>query len=145
MTSTCPACNKSVDPLRSRFVRVLGGKVVAYCSAECAKEPGAPAEPARASSPAGGVPTAIPTPPRGVVSRGTPPAGLPARRTPAAGVPVRSATPAGGVTIPIDSGPVIEIIHESSGATGAERAKHPDEIPMAEFWSADKDKPAARP
>src|SRR5689334_12522828 len=33
--TTCPVCDKPVDPLRSRFVSVRGGKVVPYCSAEC--------------------------------------------------------------------------------------------------------------
>lgn len=36
--STCPTCNKPVDPLRSRFVKVRDGKVVAYCSAEHMQE-----------------------------------------------------------------------------------------------------------
>jgi HEAT repeat protein len=35
MTS-CPTCNKPVDPLRARAVIVRDGKVVAYCSKECA-------------------------------------------------------------------------------------------------------------
>ena len=34
MTS-CPVCNKPVDPIRARFVAVRAGKVVAYCSPEC--------------------------------------------------------------------------------------------------------------
>lgn len=33
--SSCPQCGKPVDPLRSRFVAVKAGKVVAYCSKEC--------------------------------------------------------------------------------------------------------------
>jgi len=52
------------------------------------------------------------------------------------------------VPITIDSGPVIEILHEpaSGVVTSAAdersepRAKHPDEIPIAAFWAADKDK-----
>jgi hypothetical protein len=51
----------------------------------------------------------------------------------------------------IDSGPVIQILHEpASGVVvgrGDERseprAKHPDEIPIAAFWSADKEKSRA--
>ncbi|HEU0036321.1 MAG TPA: HEAT repeat domain-containing protein [Kofleriaceae bacterium] len=35
--TTCPTCNKPVDPLRARSVGVRDGKVVAYCSAECAR------------------------------------------------------------------------------------------------------------
>jgi hypothetical protein len=30
-------CGKPVDPLRSRHVRVIGGKVAAYCSEDCLK------------------------------------------------------------------------------------------------------------
>ncbi len=37
----CPVCGKPVDPLRSRFVRVVGVKVTAYCSAECHQADGA--------------------------------------------------------------------------------------------------------
>jgi HEAT repeat protein len=150
MTNTCPACNKAVDPLRSRFVAVRGGKVVAYCSAGCAQAQGAD-RPAVSShvSPASGVPTAIPTPPSGVPAH-TPAAGIAARQTPAGGVPVGPpvpVTPAPGVPISLESGPVIEILHEpaSGVVTSARdertepRAKHPDEIPMAAFWSADKE------
>jgi len=161
----CPACDKPVDPLRSRFVGVRDGKVVAYCSAVCAggARPAAPIAAEHAMSPATGVPTRIPTPP----------AGVPARlQTPATGVPVApqrasSSVPAvlhtlGDATggIPrglargdatgsgLDSGPVIEIIHEptSGVVTSARdartepRVRHPDEIPIAAFWSADKDR-----
>jgi len=34
--TTCPTCNKPVDPLRARNVGVREGKVVAYCSPACA-------------------------------------------------------------------------------------------------------------
>ena len=37
MTQTCPVCNRAVDPLRARAVGVRDGKVVAYCSTECAR------------------------------------------------------------------------------------------------------------
>jgi HEAT repeat protein len=266
MTSTCPACNKAVDPLRSRFVRVVGGKVVAYCSAACAPaqsaapraeaarpeaaRPGAAraeaarVDPARAISPSSGVPALISTPPSGVPSRATAPSstpsratpasgvpsratpasGVPARSTPPAGVPVRSTpssgaapptppagapagpraapdvvspgppgpplprTPAHGVRASLDSGPVIEIVHEpasgvladaggaidpgsSSGSAGSApgkgnddrgdpetepraasparddgtqpRVRHPDEIAIGEFWTADKERSGA--
>jgi HEAT repeat protein len=156
MTHTCPACNKAVDPLRSRFVAVRGGKVVAYCSAECAKAQGAdrPPGPSRPVSPATGVPTAIPTPPTGVPAH-TPPAGVSAHRPPVSGVPAGPplpVTPAPGVPINLESGPVIEILHEpaSGVVTSARdertepRAKHPDEIPIAAFWSADRESGAVR-
>jgi HEAT repeat protein len=37
MNTMCPTCNKPVDPLRARSVGVRDGKVVAYCSTECAR------------------------------------------------------------------------------------------------------------
>jgi hypothetical protein len=120
----CPACDTPVDSLRSRFVGVRDGKVVAYCSAECAAgRPRATAEWAR--SPASGVPVRIPTPP----------AGMP----PLAGLP-------DGLGGAVDSGPVIEILHEpaSGVVTSAPdrrsepHARHPDEIPIAAFWAADR-------
>ncbi|HEY0477797.1 MAG TPA: HEAT repeat domain-containing protein [Kofleriaceae bacterium] len=170
----CPACDKPVDPLRSRFVSVREGKVVAYCSAEClagarppvpaapvprpAKAAAAVAAPAPAVSPATGVPTRISTPPAGVPARAaTPATAVPATAVPATAVPAtgdavgppRPVTPAPGVPITADSGPVIEILHEpaSGVVTSARdardartepRARHPDEIPIAAFWSADK-------
>lgn len=41
---SCPVCNKAVDPLRARHVRVVGVKVISYCSAECFQA-SAPPEP----------------------------------------------------------------------------------------------------
>jgi HEAT repeat protein len=139
MTQNCPACNKSVDPLRSRFVGVLDGKVVAYCSAECSGDTRRQA-PAASSGP--------------VRAARVDPAA--ARRTPASGVPevvIRPATPVSGVPISLDSGPVIEIIHEppSGVVSGARddrsepRAKHPDEIAIGAFWTADKVKTGPAP
>lgn len=37
MNTSCPSCTKPVDPLRARNVGVRDGKVVAYCSPECAR------------------------------------------------------------------------------------------------------------
>jgi len=120
----CAACDTAVDPLRSRFVGVRDGKVVAYCSAECAAG-GPRARAGQAMSPATGVPVRIATPP--------------------AGVPVPPGPP-DGLAGPVDSGPVIEILHEpaSGVVTSAPdrriepRARHPDEISIAAFWAADK-------
>lgn len=136
MTSTCPTCHKAVDPLRSRFAGVLDGRVVAYCSAECAAAASRAHVPTAAPSVAGpstGVPTRIPTPPAGVPA---------VARTPATGIsggPPRPITPAPGVPIDIDSGPVIEIQYEpASGVVtsarpehAAPRIKHSDEAPTA--------------
>jgi HEAT repeat protein/YHS domain-containing protein len=123
MTTECPICGKPVDTLRAPAVSVRDGKVVSYCSRECAAaaetkptivpaavpaaasaakprartEP--PNPPPRPRTPAGGVPT-----PPGGVPKATPPGGVPTKTTPASGVP-RSASA-------YDSGPVIEIVHE---------------------------------
>jgi HEAT repeat protein len=48
--ANCPTCNKEVDPLRAPSARVIGGRVVAFCSAACANaaaEAGASAAKAR--------------------------------------------------------------------------------------------------
>jgi hypothetical protein len=50
MTTTCPICNRPVDPLRARAVGVRDGKVVGYCSAECAAKADVPATPTRGGS-----------------------------------------------------------------------------------------------
>jgi HEAT repeat protein len=163
MTTNCPACNKTVDSLRSRFVGVQDGKIVAYCSAECASrakpsEPAPPAPPAMVvavASPAAGVRGRIPTPPAGVPARvqtpatGVPlgPLGPPRPMTPAPGVPI-DPTRLSGV---LDSGPVIEILHEpASGVVTSARdertepsAKLPGEIPIAELSSTGRDSSGA--
>ncbi len=54
--TTCPICDRPVDPLRARAVGVRDGKVVGYCSAECASKADA------AGTPAAGVPTKPATP-----------------------------------------------------------------------------------
>jgi HEAT repeat protein len=119
MNTTCPACTKAVDPLRSRFVGVRDGKVVAFCSAECAAK--------------GTVATKPVIPAR----TATPPAGVPARVvTDVSSGPPRPITPPPGVPVALESGPVIEIIRDRTEP----RAKHPDEIPIAAFWTADKEK-----
>jgi hypothetical protein len=157
--NTCPVCDKPVDPLRSRFVGVRDGRVVAYCSAQCAGPAGAVGGAAgRAVSPASGVPTRIATPPAGVPAQVS---GVPGRTPPAsdASGPPRPVTPAPGVPVHLDSGPVIEILHEptsgvvasapdarADAATTARtepRARHPDEVPIAAFWAEDKARSAA--
>jgi hypothetical protein len=87
----CPTCGKPVDPLRAPAVAVKNGKVVSFCSKECA---GAPEKSAPARKDA------------------TP---IPAKRKDATPVPKKTRTPPAGVAGPaslLDSGPVIEIIHE---------------------------------
>ena len=36
MNSACPTCGKAVDPLRAPSVKVIGGRITAFCSPECA-------------------------------------------------------------------------------------------------------------
>jgi hypothetical protein len=84
----CPACGKPVDSLRAPAVGVRDGKVIGFCSKECAasletKPTAAPRQHARADSA---------------------PAAKAGRRTPAQGVPKKM--------VDTDSGPVIEILHE---------------------------------
>jgi hypothetical protein len=148
MTTTCPACNKSVDPLRSRFVAVVDGKVVAYCSAACRPPP--QREPVAAPAPEVALPAAIPA------NLPKPPAGIATlARTPATGVPVgppRPVTPAPGVPILVDSGPVIQILHEPAsgevagtpgeggddGDGAVPRAGHPGGLATAALGSESK-------
>jgi HEAT repeat protein len=86
--SACPVCGKPVDALRAPAAKIRDGKIVAYCSKECA--------------------TAADTQPVAKVAGADKPAPKPAavatKRTPATGVP-KSARD-------LDSGPVIEILHE---------------------------------
>ncbi len=97
MSQVCPICGKPVDPIRSRFVNVRDGKVVAYDSEAC-------------RSAAETRPTVVPAPV--------------AKRTPATGVvtaPAAKRTPATGVvTAPapamLESGPVIEIVRDPVSA-----------------------------
>jgi YHS domain-containing protein len=34
--SACPTCGKAVDPLRAPAVSVMAGKIVGFCSRDCA-------------------------------------------------------------------------------------------------------------
>ncbi len=95
MTS-CPNCGKPVDPLRAPAVGVRDGKVVPFCSKECAIE--------MESKPTKLIPTKIVRLPTG-----------PAADSLAVSRGIRPVTPPGGVVAPVanlDSGPVIEIIRE---------------------------------
>jgi HEAT repeat protein/YHS domain-containing protein len=83
--TTCPVCNKPVDPLRARFVSVRGGKIVPYCSAEC-----------RAAQDT--KPTKLPEPAK--------PVEKPVEKPKAPPKPVPQSVE------DLDSGPVIEILHE---------------------------------
>ncbi|MEO8846274.1 MAG: hypothetical protein ABI591_00200 [Kofleriaceae bacterium] len=105
--NNCPVCGKAVDPIRAPAVGVRDGKVVSYCSREHALEAEsrpvimpAPAKARAASEPAFRIPDAD-------------------QKKHAKDKETRDAakkrTPASGVAQPVsllDSGPVIEIIHE---------------------------------
>jgi hypothetical protein len=88
----CPTCGKPVDPLRAPAVRVTAGKVVPYCSKDCAA--------AAESQPVRIAPTKVVRLPAEEIAKTK-------TKTPAKGVP----TGAEG-----DSGPVIQVLHEP--ATG---------------------------
>lgn len=95
--SACPTCGKPVDPLRAPAVSVRDGKVVGFCSKECA---------AAAES----KPVAVPDPdkliPTKTIKRPRTEPPHPPPKTPPKGVPVTSKD--------LDSGPIIEIIREKS-------------------------------
>jgi len=91
---TCPTCGKPVDPLRAPAVRVTAGKVVPYCSKECA----AAAETQPMKVPVTTSAPAAETKASAKAKLRTPPAGIPASEK------------------DLDSGPVIQVIHEP--ATG---------------------------
>ncbi len=80
--SSCPACNKEVDPRRSRFVGVVDGKVVGFCSPECAAR-GAPTSAAHITGRVVAVASAAAAASDAMLARV--PAGP---QTPATGVPV---------------------------------------------------------
>ena len=94
---TCPTCGKPVDSLRAPAVRVTAGKVVPYCSKECAAA--ADTQPVK-------VPAATPAP-EPVTTKASPKA-KGKLRTPPAGIPASAQD--------LDSAPVIQVIHEP--ATG---------------------------
>jgi HEAT repeat protein/YHS domain-containing protein len=89
---SCPTCGKPVDPLRAPAVKVTEGKVVPFCSKECAAA--ADTQPVRMQ------PTKVVRMPSHAEGRKA----AEALRTPASGVPAARAG--------ADSGPVIEILHE---------------------------------
>lgn len=94
--SACPSCGKPVDSLRAPAVGVRDGKVVPFCSKECAaQETSKPVAAPRASQRAATQPAS----------------GRGAKRTPASGVPQSAKD--------LDSGPVIEILHEPASGVVA--------------------------
>jgi HEAT repeat protein len=97
--SACPTCGKPVDPLRAPAVRVNAGKIVGFCSKECAAA--AESQPVPAPPAEKLIPTKTIKRPRT-----EPPHPPPGGKTPPRGVPVTSKD--------LDSGPVIEIIREQS-------------------------------
>ena len=113
--SACPTCGKPVDPLRAPAVLVRAGKVISFCSKDCA-------------SAAETKPTAVPktVPPAEAAAAAAPaPAPAPAAKKERAKTPVPIAmrrTPAGGIATSgtqLDSGPVIEILHEPASGVVA--------------------------
>jgi HEAT repeat protein len=95
--TTCPTCGKPVDPLRAPAVGVRAGKVVPFCSKECA---------AATESKPTVVPTEKLQPTKTIKRPRTEPPGPPPKATPPKGVP--------RTTADLESGPIIEIIREKS-------------------------------
>jgi len=97
--SACPTCGNPVDPLRAPAVLVRDGKVVGFCSKDCA---------VAAETKPIAVPTAEKLQPTKTIKRPRtePPHPPPGSKTPPRGVPVTSKD--------LDAGPVIEIIREKS-------------------------------
>src|SRR6478672_7199149 len=95
---TCPICGKPVDALRAPAVRVDAGKVIPFCSKDCA-------------SVWESKPVAVP---RAALAK----AAEPAKRVPAV-----ANTPQGGMLVlPKDDNPVIEIVHEPASGVVASSA-----------------------
>lgn len=93
--SSCPTCGDPVDSLRARSVSVRDGKVVAYCSAECARA-------------AESRPIEVPAAARVESPRSaTPRPAAPRPATPSAGIP-------SGTSPQLETGPVIEVVREPS-------------------------------
>lgn len=115
--TNCPVCGKAVDPIRAPAVGVRDGKVVSYCSREHALEAesrpvimpaSAPAKVRAGSEPAFRIPDADQQ--KNAKDKET----REARETKEKD-PTKKRTPASGIAQPsslLDSGPVIEIIHE---------------------------------
>lgn len=100
--TTCPTCGKPVDSLRAPAVGVRAGKVVGFCSKECAA-----AEESKPVSSAVAAAAGEKLQPTKTIKRPrTEPPGPPPKATPPKGVP--------RTTIDLESGPVIEIISEHS-------------------------------
>lgn len=122
--SACPTCGKPVDPLRAPAVGVRDGKVVGFCSKECAE--------ALESKPTPAPPSEKLQPTKTIKRpRTEPPHPPPGGKTPAKGVPV---------TVPaspkdLDSGPIIEIIRETTRP--AQRREDDSAIQIADTGTVD--------
>jgi HEAT repeat protein/YHS domain-containing protein len=103
----CPVCGKPVDPLRARFVSVRDGKVIAFDSQECKAQ--AETQPVKIQ------PTKVVRLPTNepIVGRTTT-EDRPKTPVPSSGVPKNAAD--------LDSGPVIEIVRESSDPVGTSKS-----------------------
>jgi HEAT repeat protein len=107
----CPTCGKPVDPLRAPAAKVRDGKIVAYCSKECAEA--AETKPVVAPAPA--------------------PA---AAAKPAAEKPVAKAVPK--TVKDLDSGPVIEIIRETEPRNSSDAIEVADTGHIDDYVAPDR-------
>jgi HEAT repeat protein len=163
--TTCPICQKTVDPLRARSVGVRDGKVVAFCSAECASKAGA-----AAASPGPRVPRAaedldsgpvieiVHEPASGVVTsapdrRDTPPTGHAiARPSSSPAVEAKTSKPSSGSTTEIDPREILGADDEADETAGdgepaaptrSRRESH--NVKLAEDWLEDEPAEPQRP
>jgi len=120
--SACPTCGRPVDSLRAPAVGVRDGKVVGFCSKECAAAEGS--KPIPAPAPEKLQPTKTIKRPRT-----EPP--HPPPKTPAKGVPITVPSTAGD----LDSGPIIEIIRDATKPT--KKRGHDSAIQIADTGSID--------
>jgi HEAT repeat protein len=133
--TTCPTCGKPVDALRAPAVGVRDGKVVSFCSRECANAnvPDSPRPPVRMPTDPQVVTKSGPMQPRAKSEPHVP--ATPKPGTPPAGVIAAEAAAAksGKVRAPqpeIDSAPVIEILHEpASGVVTSAPDKRTEDVP----------------
>jgi murein DD-endopeptidase MepM/ murein hydrolase activator NlpD len=132
--TTCPACGGAYDPLRARAVRVVDGKVRAFCSVEC-RDAGLSAELEAAVACA----PEIGRPRRGVLSRTVLPAlvlvtvALGVRgRMRERGVPLPSASLANGTAHAMK--PLRTPSHDEAMAMLAPRPTPPGAAPESDTW-----------
>lgn len=114
----CPICQKPVDPIRASHVRVVGIRVIAYCSAACRDADAARAVGALASEAAAAAPVAVKGAPSGAVT-------VPVSKEAAKSAPVAAAKP-------VESKPAEAAKADAKGAEPSKLAEPPKKDGKAE-------------